>query len=234
MPKIPTFTTQATITGEVGSVKSNIQMSLNQTMGSAIAPITKEIVQHKVKQKDFENKTEALKLENDFIRDMQKVYTEAGNLENEEQAQSIVKNKSNMLMQKYSSLASNKNSQTLFGQYALAEVQKGIFRTSTSVQRNTLISLDTQVSKKKSRLMITALDLTDGFDYEVLQRDLEDLYVTNYQGKIPNAILEKMISGIPNEIKFLEADKMISESPREALEMLKDEKTGEFKSQENH
>ncbi len=224
MPKIPTFTTQATITGEVGSVKSNIQMGLNQTISSALAPITKEIVQHKVKQKDFENKTEALKLENDFIRDMQKVYTEAGNLENEEQAQSIVKNKSNMLMQKYSGLASNKNSQTLFNQYALAEVQKGVFRTSTAVQRNTLIALDTEVSKKKSRLMITALDLTDGFDYEVLQKDLENLYVTNYQGKVPNAILEKMISEIPNEIKFLEADKMISESPREALAMLMDEK----------
>ena len=224
MPKIPTFTTQATITGEVGSVKSNIQMGLNQTIGSALAPITKEVVEHKIKQKDFENKTEALKLENDFIRDMQKVYTEAGNLENEEQAQSIVKNKSNMLIQKYSGLASNKNSQTLFNQYALAEVQKGVFRTSTAVQRNTLISLDTEVSKKKSRLMITALDLTDGFDYEVLQRDLEDLYVTNYQGKVPNAILEKMISEIPNEIKFLEADKMISESPREALAMLMDEK----------
>jgi len=224
MPKIPTFTTQATITGEVGSVKSNIQMSLNQTMGSAIAPITKEIVQHKVKQKDFENKTEALKLENDFIREMQKVYTEAGNLENEEQAQSLIKNQSNIKIQKFNSLASNKNSQTLFNQYALAEVQKGIFRTSTAVQRNTLISLDTEVSKKKSRLMLTALDLTDGFDYEVLQRDLEDLYVTNYQGKIPNAILEKMVNEIPNEIKFLEADKMISESPREALAMLMDEK----------
>ena len=224
MPKIPTFTTQATITGEVGSVKSNIQMGLNQTISSALAPITKEIVQHKVKQKDFENKTEALKLENDFIRDMQKVYTEAGNLENEEQAQSIVKNKSNMLIQKYSGLASNKNSQTLFNQYALAEVQKGVFRTSTAVQRNTLIALDTEVSKKKSRLMITALDLTDGFDYEVLQKDLENLYVTNYQGKVPNAILEKMVNEIPNEIKFLEADKMISESPREALAMLMDEK----------
>ena len=28
MPKIPTFTTEATITGEVGSVQSNTQMSL--------------------------------------------------------------------------------------------------------------------------------------------------------------------------------------------------------------
>ena len=224
MPKIPTFTTEATITGEVGSVKSNIQMSLDQTIGSALAPVTKEIVQHAVKKKDFENKTEALRLENDFIRDMQDVYTEAGNLENDDQAQAIVKNKSNMLIQKYNGLASNNNSRTLFNQYALSEVQKGIFRTSTAVEKNTLIALDTLVSEKKSKLMITALDMKDGFDYEVLGRDLEDLYTINYKGKVSDAVLGKMISGIPNEIKFLEADKMISEYPREALSMLMNEK----------
>lgn len=224
MPKIPTFTTEATITGEVGSVKSNIQMSLDQTIGSALAPVTKEIVQHRVKQKDFENKTEALRLENDFIRDMQDVYDEAGNLENNDQAQSIVKNKSNMLIQKYSGLASNNNSRTLFNQYALSEVQKGIFRTSTAVEKNTLIALNTLVNKKKQNLMITAIDTTDGFDYNVLGQDLENLYTTNYKGKVSDAVLGKMIAGIPNEIKYLEADKMISKNPREALAMLKNEK----------
>ena len=134
MPKIPTFTTEARPTAEIGSIKSNIQMSLDQTIGSTLAPITKQIVDHKIKQKDFENKTEALKLENDFITDMQKVYDEANILENEDQAQSIVKNKSTMLIQKYSNLASNKNSKTLFNQYALSEVQKGIFRTSNKVK----------------------------------------------------------------------------------------------------
>jgi len=224
MPKIPTFTTQETITGEVGSVKSNIQMSLNQTISSALAPVTKELVQHQIKQKDFENKTEALRLENDFIREMQDVYTQAGNLENQDQAQSLIKNQSNIKIQKFNSLASNKNSQTLFNQYALSEVQKGIFRTSTAVERNTLIALDTLVAEKKSKLLITGIDTEDGFDYNVLQRDLEDLYVTNYKGKISNAVLGKLISGIPNEIKFLEADKMISEYPEEALKMLKNEK----------
>ncbi|MEL0238126.1 MAG: hypothetical protein VW946_01525 [Gammaproteobacteria bacterium] len=224
MPKIPTFTTEATITSDVGSVQSNIQMGLNQTIGAALAPVTKEIVAHKVKQKDFENKTEALKLENDFIRDMQSVYTEAGNAENEDQAQNIVKTQSNLLIKKYSGLATNRGTQDLFNQYALSEVQKGIFRTSNAVQRNTLIRLDTLVNEKKSRLMITALDITDGFDYEVLERDLENLYTTHYKGKISDALLDKMVSGIPDEIKTLEADKMISENPREALAMLMDEK----------
>lgn len=225
MPKIPTFTTQATITEQVGSVKSNIQMSLDQTIGSTLAPLTKELVDYKVKQKDFENKTEALKLENDFIRDMQSVYDEAGNLQNEEQAQSILKNKSNTLIQKYSNLASNKNTQILFNNYALSEVQKGIARTSTAVQNNTLVALDTLVNDKKSRLMITALDTKGGFDYNVLGQDLENLYSTHYKGKVSDAILNRMILGIPNEIKFLEAEKKISSNPREALRMLKDEKS---------
>ena len=225
MPKIPTFTTQATITEQVGSVKSNIQMSLDQTIGATLAPLTKELVDYKVKQKDFENKTEALKLENDFIRDMQSVYDEAGNLQNEEQAQSILKNKSNTLIQKYSNLASNKNTQILFNNYALSEVQKGIARTSTAVQNNTLVALDTLVNDKKSRLMITALDTKGGFDYNVLGQDLENLYSTHYKGKVSDAILNRMILGIPNEIKFLEAEKKISSNPREALRMLKDEKS---------
>ena len=224
MPKIPTFTTQATITEQVGSVKSNIQMSLDQTIGATLAPLTKELVDYKVKQKDFENKTEALRLENDFIRDMQSVYDEAGNLQNEEQAQSILKNKSNTLIQKYSNLASNKNTQNLFNNYALSEVQKGIARTSTAVQKNTLIALDTLVNEKKSRLMITALDVKGGFDYDVLGQDLTNLYSTHYKGKVSDAILNSMIAGIPNEIQFLKAEKMISESPRQALSMLMNEK----------
>ena len=223
MPKIPTFTTQATITSDVGSTTSNLQMSLGQTIGATLAPVTQEIVKHRVKQKDFENKTEALKLENDFIRDMQSVYTEAGNLENEEQAQNLVRTQSDILRKKYSDLASNKGTQSLFNQYALSEVQKGIFRTSTAVQNNTLIKLDTLVNQKKERLMITAIDTNEGFDYQVLQQDLQNLYTTHYKGKVSDAMLGKMIAGIPNEVKFLEAEKMISNSPREALQMLKSE-----------
>ena len=224
MPKIPTFTTEARPTAEVGSIKSNIQMSLDQTIGSTLAPITKQIVDHKIKQKDFENKTEALKLENDFITDMQKVYDEANILENEDQAQSIVKNKSTMLIQKYSNLASNKNSKTLFNQYALSEVQKGIFRTSNKVRENTLVSLDNQVTQKVEKLMTTAMLQKDGLDYQVLEQDLKNVYITNYQGKISNALLTKIVNEVPDKVKVFEVDQMISKDPRGTLEMLKDEK----------
>ena len=224
MPKIPTFTTSARPTAEVGSVQSNIQIGLNQTIGSALAPVTQQIVDYKVKQKDFENKTEALKLENDFIRDMSKVYDEVNILENEDQAQNILKNKSNLLVQKYSNLASNKNSQILFNQYALAEIQKGIFRTSSEVQKNTLLSLDNQVFQKVEKLMTTAMLSKDSLDYKVLEQDIKNTYITNYQGKVSNALLTQMINAVPDKVKTFEATQMISKDPRKTLAMLKDEK----------
>jgi hypothetical protein len=224
MPKIPTFTTSARPTAEVGSVQSNIQIGLNQTIGSALAPVTQQIVDYKVKQKDFENKTEALKLENDFIRDMSKVYDEVNILENEDQAQNILKNKSNILVQKYSNLASNKNSQILFNQYALAEIQKGIFRTSSEVQKNTLLSLDNQVFQKVEKLMTTAMLSKDSLDYKVLEQDVKNTYITNYQGKVSNALLTQMINAVPDKVKTFEATQMISKDPRKTLAMLKDEK----------
>ena len=224
MPKIPTFTTSARPTAEVGSVQSNIQIGLNQTIGSALAPVTQQIVDYKVKQKDFENKTEALKLENDFIRDMSKVYDEVNILENEDQAQNILKNKSNLLVQKYSNLASNKNSQILFNQYALAEIQKGIFRTSSEVQKNTLLSLDNQVFQKVEKLMTTAMLSKNSLDYKVLEQDVKNTYITNYQGKVSNALLTQMINAVPDKVKTFEATQMISKDPRKTLAMLKDEK----------
>jgi hypothetical protein len=62
MPKIPTFTSESRPTAEVGSIKTNIQIPLSQTIGTALAPITKAVVDYKVKEKGVENKTEALEL----------------------------------------------------------------------------------------------------------------------------------------------------------------------------
>ena len=67
MPKIPTYTAQGQLTTQTGSVQSNIKMGLDQNLASALAPITKKIVDYKVKEKNVENKTEALELENQAI-----------------------------------------------------------------------------------------------------------------------------------------------------------------------
>jgi len=62
MPKIPTFTATGRPTTEVGAVKSNIQIPLTQTIGTALAPVTKAVTDYAIKQKEISQKLEANKI----------------------------------------------------------------------------------------------------------------------------------------------------------------------------
>tara|TARA_R100001224_G_scaffold19954_1_gene9866 strand:- start:1068 stop:2897 length:1830 start_codon:yes stop_codon:yes gene_type:complete len=62
MPKIPTFTATGRPTTEVGSVRSNIQIPLTQTIGTALAPVTKAVTDYAIKQKEISQKLEANKI----------------------------------------------------------------------------------------------------------------------------------------------------------------------------
>ena len=222
MPKIPTFKATGSIEQLAGTT-SNIKLGLNNTLANALEPVTKAVVNHRIKENDLQNRTEALKLENDFINDMQSVYEEANILSNKEQAQNIVKTKSNTLIEKYGSLATNNSTKTLFNNYALSEVQKGSFRTNSAISRNILVELDNNVNLKKERLLTTAFLADGAFDYGVLTTDLQKLYTDNYSTRISNAELTKLVEGIPGEIKAYEATNDINNNPRGALENLLDE-----------
>ena len=222
MPKIPTFEATGSIEQLAGTT-SNIKLGLNNTLANALEPVTKAVVNHRIKENDLQNRTEALKLENDFINDMQSVYEEANILSNKEQAQNIVKTKSNALIEKYGSLATNNSTKTLFNNYALSEVQKGSFRTNSAISRNILVELDNNVNLKKERLLTTAFLADGAFDYGVLTTDLQKLYTDNYSTRISNAELTKLVEGIPGEIKAYEATNDITNDPRGALVNLLDE-----------
>ena len=223
MPKIPTFQAEGSIE-QVAGTTSNIKINPNSNIFSALKPVTDAVVNFKIKENDAQNKTEALKLENDFITDMQKVYDEVNVLENKEIANQILKTKSNSLIEKYKANATNGSVQDLFNNYALAEVQKGIFRTNTQISKNILTSLDNNVADKEKRLLTTAFLAEGNFDYGVLKNDLTNLYTTNYKGKIPNANLKKIIDFIPSKIEVFEATKMIIDNPKLAWLKLNDDK----------
>jgi len=222
MPKIPTFTAKGSIEQLQGTT-TNIQMGLNNTLANALEPVTNMVVNHKIKENDLQNRTEALRLENDFINEMQGVYEESNILSNKEQAQSIVKTKSNAFIEKYSAKATNNSVKTLFNNYALSEVQKGMFRTNSAISKNILVELDNNVNLKKERLLTTAFLADGAFDYGVLTTDLEKLYTDNYSTRISNAELTTLVKGIPGEIKAYEATNDITNDPRGALINLLDE-----------
>ena len=194
MPKLPTFQADQTISQQTGTT-TNVQIPLTQTLGTALKPVTDLVVKQKIQEKNFENRTEALKLENDFVVQMAKIYDKANILDNKDQAQSIVKEEGNALIDQFSSKASNANVKTLFTNNALSEIQKGIFRTNNQVSKNMLNSLQNAVDQKEQTLISNAFLGGNDLDYATLPTDLEKLYRDNYTGRISNANLDALING---------------------------------------
>ena len=221
MPKIPTFTTQARPTAEVASIKANIQIPLSQTLGTALSPITKAITEHRVQEKNFENKTEALKLENEALLEFTDTLQRASRLDNKDQAFELVRSESERIKNTFGSRASNKIVQTTFNNNFLSEVQKGIFKVDTRVSGNIIQSLDNQVSVKKNRLLTQAYLDKDPLAFQLIGSELQKLYEENFKGRIDVDQYDKLIQGIPSELETFEANQLITDNPEQALKDLR-------------
>jgi len=226
MPKIPTFQAQGSIEQLAGTTTTP-QIGLNQTVAGALAPITKMVVDQKIIETNAQNQAEALKLENDFITDFIKVQENINTDEmmsvNKDAANKYLKDQSNVLINKYKSLATNNNVAVKFSNYALSETQKGIFRTDTQISKNILKNLFNGYEKQKELLVSTA-KLNGGIDNETLQTDLEKLTIDTFQSQVSAPELKIMLDSIPGEIQLHDANAMIQQEPRELLFQLKNPK----------
>ena len=224
MPKIPTFKAEGSITQLQGTT-SNIQMGLNNTLASALAPVTQAVVDFKVKENTLQNQAEALRLENDFITDMQDVQktikTDPKYALNKDAANVYLKEQSNAFIKKYRALATNGNVQDKFSNYALAETQKSIFKTDTLISNNIIADLNNSYKKQKENLMETAF-MDGGIDMATLKLDLETLALNTYSSQVSPPELDKLLATIPQEIDLMVGLKAVSQSPSKTFELLKD------------
>ena len=216
MPKIPTFTSEARITEQSTSVKSNIQIPLSQTIGNALAPVTKAVVEHGVREKNLENKSETLQLENKSIMELNDVIEEASRLNNKDKAYNLIETQSKIIGEKYANQASNNFVKNSFNANFLGEVQKGIFKTNTRVSKNILDTLDNEVSIKQNRLLTQAYVSKDPMSLRLIKTDLEKLYEDSYKGRIDVDEYNKLIQNIPGVIEVFEATQEISSNPKQA------------------
>ncbi len=216
MPKIPTFTTQARPNAEAPSIQSKTQIPLTQTIGTALAPITKAVTEHAVNEKNLENKSEALSLENKALLELTDVFDKASRLDNKDEAFNIVQNESKIIQETYSNRASNNSVKSSFNNNFLAEVQKGIFKVNNRVSTNIIQTLDNEVSVKRNRLLTAAYVDKDPLALSLIQTDLETLYEQTYKGRIDTDEYNKLVQGIPGEIQIFEVSQLISSNPRQA------------------
>jgi len=222
MPKIPTFTSKARITEQAASVKSNIQIPLSQTIGTALAPVTKAVVAHGIREKNLENKSETLQLENQSIMELNDVIERASRLNNKDQAYNLIQTESKSIGKKYANQASNNFVKNSFNANFLGEVQKGIFKTNTRVSKNILDTLDNEVSIKQNRLLTAAYVSKDPMALRLITTDLEKLYEDSYKGRIDVDEYDKLIQGIPGVIEGFEVTQEISSNPKQAYINLMD------------
>ena len=225
MPKIPTFTAQGSIEQLQGSTTTP-QINLNSTLATAIAPVTKMLVNQQIQETNAQNQAEALKLENNFITDFIKVSETINTDEvmstNKEVANKYLKDQSNGLINKYKSLATNNNVGIKFENYALAETQKTIFRTDTQISKNILTNLISGYDRQKDLLLITASTDESGIAQSTLRTDLEKLTIDTFQSQVSAPELKVMINSIPGEIEYMDGLKSVQTEPRKTFYALKD------------
>ena len=225
MPKIPTFKAEGSITQLAGSTTTP-QIGLNQTLSTALAPVTKMLVNQKIQETSAQNQAEALKLENDYITELIKVSETINTDEtmsvNKDIANKYLKDQSNNLINKYKSLATNNNVGIKFENYALAETQKTIFRTDTQISKNILTNLISGYDRQKDLLLITASTDESGIAQSTLRTDLEKLTIDTFQSQVSAPELKVMINSIPGEIEYMDGLKSVQTEPRKTFYALKD------------
>jgi len=232
MPKIPTFTAKGSIEQLQGTT-TNIQMGLNNTLAGALAPVTDMVVKKAIQENDTQNRTEALRLGNEFTREMTTLEETIANDNtglgvNKQSANAYYKEQTNNLIDKFKSKSSNNATSTLFTNNALSAVNRGIFRIDTIVDKNVFKDLGNQVEQAEKSLITQALfnnrdaNIVDefgklgnvnDFDYASLQTNLTKLYTDAYSGKIPAANLNAIINDIPSVVQGFQANKDIYDNP---------------------
>ena len=226
MPKIPTFTAQGSIEQLVGTT-SNIKMSLNDTLANALAPVTDAVVRHQIKENDLQDRTTALKLENDFITESnllnEKINQDENYSINKQAANAYYKEQSNALIQKYSALAPNKNTATMFRNSALGEVQKQIFTLNKDISRNVLVQADDTFIKSKEQYFSEAY-LKGGIYKETLSSRTKKLINDVYKTRVTAPELKVMLGSVDSEISYFDGMQDVQQTPRAAFYALKDEK----------
>ena len=224
MPKIPTFQAKGSIEQLQGTT-TNIQMGLNNNLASALAPLTEAAVNYQIKENTAQNQAEALRLENDFITDMQDVQqtikTDPKYALNKDAANVYLKAQSETFIKKYKALATNGNVQDKFSNYALAETQKSIFKTDSLISNNIIADLNNGYSKQKENLMKTAF-MDKNIDMATLKLDLEKLAIDTYSTQVSPPELDKLLATIPRQIDMMVGLENVSQAPSKTFELLKD------------
>jgi hypothetical protein len=178
MPKIPTFTATGRPTTEVGAVKSNIQIPLNQTIGTALAPVTKAVTDYAIKQKQISQKLEANKIFFEIQDEVNLIQDELKNDFDEDNSVNIFNQRFKAISDTKLNSISNKGVKTLLQNKLDLEYPEFV----STVKTNSRNALEKQIK----------------FDHDTTQNILSSEYIFA-NAKQKTIILDKAVN---NEIAY--------------------------------
>ena len=224
MPKIPTFTARGTPTTEVGSVKSNIQIPLTQTIGTALAPVTKAVTDYAIKQKEISQKLEANKI---FFEIQDEVNLIQDELKNDFDELNSVNN----FNQKFKTISDTKlNSITNKGVKSLLQNKLNLEYPEfvSTVKKNSRNALEIQLNFDKdteTNMLMGKYILSDDQNEKKLIKnkifETEKLYNQNTNGG--EIELKKSLNKVESDLLISDVEKQITNKNfGSALELIKD------------
>ena len=224
MPKIPTFTATGRPTTEVGSVRSNIQIPLTQTIGTALAPVTKAVTDYAIKQKEISQKLEANKI---FFEIQDEVNLIQDELKNDFDELNSVNN----FNQRFKAISDTKlNSITNKGVKSLLQNKLDLEYPEfvSTIKKNSRNALEIQLNFDKdteTNMLMGKYILSDNKDEKKLIKnkifETEKLYNQNTNGG--EVELKKSLNKVESDLLISDVEKQITNKNfGSALELIKD------------
>jgi len=187
MPKIPTFTSRARLTGEAASVTSNIQIDPRQNIASALRPIGKAVEDYYVKEKAIETKVKAGELNADATVEIFNAAEQAELKSTPQDGVDYFNNKFKTIKEKYKAQASNKNVANTFD--ILLSQNKNVYVNNIlkKTRTNLVTTRVDQVDQRVKSRIAAAVASESQFEFDILAKSIEE----DYQGLVNDGIIGK-------------------------------------------
>tara|TARA_A100001201_G_scaffold125766_1_gene110163 strand:+ start:168 stop:2279 length:2112 start_codon:yes stop_codon:yes gene_type:complete len=220
MPKIPTFKAEGTITAEAATTPISVQAPLS--MARTLEPIQKAVTDYAVKEKVIQEKTEALRLENDSIIELNTAVQKASKMMNKEEANQFLKNESTRIRNKFRNQASSSGVQRIFDNNYLIEEQKKIYAVDNAVYKNIVQDAQNQKSIKKNQILSDYLFSNNALARKTAAEALIKLEDDDLVQDDDTRILNK--NNVAVILDFYDAKKDLNDDPINTFLKLKDNK----------
>ena len=221
MPKIPTFTSEKSITAESSGVVSNIKLSPRSTMASALLPAAREVEAYALKKRDNEEKLEAKKTLLELKAESDKIIESQKDNPNEQESIGVWENSFKQLSNNKLSNIQNKRIKKLVEDSLELENLESVYHLKTnsfkayekqSIQiYNDKINMDVAKYKGTDNPILKAKYKTE------IYRDAEDF---NKEHELGSADLKKRLQTIDATLLFVDADYTIGLGFNNAAEQI--------------